>query len=448
MKTLAIGASLLLSLAIAPASLAFQGTDSPSPGWPQWRGPNANGFVENASPPTEWSETKNVRWKVEIPGEGSSTPIVLGDQIFLAAAVVTDRKPDSPPKLNKLSMTQPPATIVEFQVICLDRKTGKTIWNKTVTEAAPIEGHHKSTTYAAASPVTDGKHLFVSFGSYGIFCLTLDGETLWKADLGTLRTRRGWGEAVSPALYGDRLVVMGDQEDQSHIFTLNTANGDIAWQQNRNEPTTWATPLLIDRKGQPQVITAGTNRIRAYGLEDGKLLWESVGLTLNAIPSPVLFGDHVICMSGYRGYSAVSIDLNSFDGKRARPVVEWKITHDTPYVPSPVLTHHRLYFTKGLSAVMTCVDARTGRPIIKARRLAGLKNLYASPVATDQHVYFVSREGATLVIENSDEFKIVATNQLDAAIDASPAIVDSQLFLRSKTHLYCIENQNSTQKGG
>lgn len=412
-------------------------------GWPQWRGPLGTGAVERGQPPLEWSETQNIRWKVPLPGEGSSTPIVWGNQVFVVAAIVTDRVPDQPVVKDERALTSPPGTIVEFQVLSLDRNSGQTLWQRTVTAAAPHEGRHTSSTYAAASPITDGERLYASFGSYGIFALTLDGELLWSRQLGTMHTRRGWGEAVSPALARDRLIVMWDQEDQSRIYALDPASGEIVWQQDRDEPTTWATPLVIPSENGEQVITAGTNRIRSYRAGDGHLLWESEGLTLNAIPSPVAVGNHVICMSGYRGNAAVSLDL---DAPGQPPSIDWKIDRDTPYVPSPCLTRGRLYFTKGLAAVLNCVDVETGKPYYPLTRLEGLQNLYASPVATPDYVYIVSREGATLVLRNSDRFERVALNRLDAAIDASPAIVGDQLFLRSKTHLYCLQEDPLSEK--
>jgi outer membrane protein assembly factor BamB len=214
----------------------------------------------------------------------------------------------------------------------------------------------------------------------------------------------------------------------------------VVWQRERDEPTTWATPLIVDRQSQRQVITCGTNRIRSYDLETGEVIWESTGLTLNAIPSPVLNGDQVICMSGFQGSRAVSIDLPTSKAASG-PDLKWQLDQDTPYVPSPLLTHGRLYFTKSNSAILTCVDAKNGKPVFATQRLTGLDNLYASPVATDRHIYFASREGTTLVIKNQPTFEIVAKNQLPGPIDASPAIVGKQIFLRTKSHLYCVQEE-------
>ena len=404
--------------------------------WHQWRGPDATGMA-TGTPPTTWSETENVAWKIELPGEGSSTPIIWDEKLFVIAAVETDRQAEEDAKQHAEAKTKPTGNVFDFMVICLNKDTGKEIWKKVVTSAAPHEGRHSSTTYAAASPMTDGKHLYVSFGSYGIFCLTLDGKDVWDRDLGDMRTRRGWGEAVSPVIADGKIVVMWDQEDQSEIFTLDGSTGKTLWSKKRDEPTTWATPLPVSREGKTQIITAGTNQVRSYDLESGELKWQSKGLTLNAIPCPVLNGDHAICMSGYRGNQAISIDLSDASSESVK--IDWQLQRDTPYVASPLLTKGRLYFVKSLNAILSCVDADSGKPIFEVTRLPNMRSIYASPVATENNIYVSSREGGTLVLANQPEFKVIANNKLDGGIDASPAIVGDSIYIRTKTHLYRIK---------
>lgn len=431
-------------LMLTPSAADAQDEDANNH-WHQWRGPTANGVAsEEAAPPVQWSEEKNIAWKVEIEGEGSSTPIVWKDRVYLITAVETDQVPKVAVEPHPQTMTRPPNRIFDFKAICLDRKSGKQVWSKTLVSAAPHEGRHGSTSYASASPTTDGEHLFVSFGSYGVFCLTLDGETVWSEDLGDMRTRRGWGEAVSPVLAGDKLIVMWDQEDQSSIYALNQNDGSIAWEVKRDEPTTWATPLIVKRESETQIVTAGTNHVRSYELESGKLLWESEPLTLNAIPSPVLDGNNVVLMSGYRGNVAISLALQppaDTSSVAASPKMNWKLNRDTPYVPSPVIIDGRLFFTKSNAALLSCVDVATGKPIYGPTRIPGVKAFYTSPVATNKAIYFASREGNTVVISNSDQFEVLATNKLDGDIDASLAIVGKQIFIRSKTHLYCVAEE-------
>ncbi len=419
--------------------------------WHQWRGPDANGVATQANPPTQWNDKTNIRWKFPIVGEGSSTPIVWGNQVFILSAIETDRMPAIAPSTNTEAKTQPPEHVLEFVVWSLDRNTGNVVWKKVVTEAAPHEGRHPSTTYAAASPTTDGQRLYVSFGSYGIFCLTLDGDLVWQKDLGNMRTRLGWGEAVSPVIHDGKLVVNWDQEDQSEIFVLNANSGELIWKKNRDEPTTWATPLVIDVNGRVQLITNGTNSVRSYDLGTGEIIWESPGTTLNAIPCPVRSGDQVICMAGYRGNTALAIDLGSTGRISDTEIglgqpIKWRVQQHTPYVPSPLVIDGRLYFTKSLTAILNCLDVNTGELLYRNSqgdpepiRLPNLNSMYASPVAVNDRIYLTSREGVTLVIRNSAQFEVISTNQLSEEIDASPAIVGDQIFLRGKKHLYCIE---------
>ena len=409
--------------------------------WHQWRGPLGNGVVADADPPLNWDEKKNVKWFTKIPGEGSSTPIIWENQVFIVSAIETGKPAPNPPVKDPQSMTQPPSTLFEFVVFCLDRNTGETLWKKVLTELCPHSGKHQTHTYAASSPTTNGEYLFVSLGSYGIFCLKMNGDVVWSRDLGDMRTRRGWGEAISPVLHEDKLVVNWDHEDDSHLYVLNTKSGDTIWQTDRDEPTTWFTPLVLAHASRDLVILPGTNRVRCYDLDNGKQIWEVAGLTVNSIPSPVYDDNQIVCMSGYQGNAAVSIAINQALLTES-PDVQWRLDRGMPYVPSPVLVDDRLYFTKGNEAILSCVDPKTGKPLFESERLPGLKGLYASPVAAGGKIYFCSREGTTLVIRNSAEFEILATNQLPDPIDASPAVIGNQMFLRTSSGVYCLQEPN------
>lgn len=439
---------------IASDSVCIRGQDFnqiKQDNWHQWRGPDATGVASTGNPPIRWNDQTNIRWKFPIVGEGSSTPIIWKNQVFILSAVETNRRGFRSAPLHPEAKTVPSNQIFEFVVWSLDRRNGDVLWKRVVAESVPFEGRHPSTTYAAASPTTDGKRLYVSFGSYGIFCLSLQGDLIWKKDLGQMRTRRGWGEAVSPVYHDGKLVIMWDQEDQSEIFVLNSNNGTTIWKNRRDEPTTWATPLIVPIDGKTQLITNGTKAVRSYNLETGDIIWETMGTTLNAIPCPVRYKDHVICMGGYQGNDAFSINLRSRGIINDSPVgpqqpIKWRIERHTPYVPSPLVTGNRIYFTKSLNAILNCFNAESGKPIFKTEegyplpiRLPQLKQMYGSPVATKDFIFLTSREGTSLVIKNSANFEIVSTNSLTEEIDASPAIVGNQLFLRGKRNLYCIE---------
>jgi outer membrane protein assembly factor BamB len=429
----------LLSFSAPESDFARRAIDN----WHQWRGPLATGFSPHGDPPLHWDQKTNVKWKTPLPGRGSATPIVWNDQIFIATAIDTGRPADPSmiprpdPKFDK--KTQPPATIHQFVVLCLDRATGKVRWQQVATEQVPHEGHHPTHSYAAASPTSDGRNLYVSFGSRGIYCFTLDGKLQWQRDLGRMNTRLGWGEGISPVIHGDTLVMNWDQEASSFIIALDARTGQTRWKKDRDEPTSWATPLLIDYQGRTHVIVNGTNRVRSYDLATGDLIWQCGGQTVNAIPSPVVKNNIVYCMSGYKGSLACAIPLGVTGDVSDSDKVLWRHTRGTPYVPSPLLASDRLYFTESNNAILTSLDIKTGKPMIDQQRLPNLKTMYASPACAGDRIYFTDRNGTTLVIKRSDTLEVLAVNRLEDPIDASPAIVGKQMYLRGEKYLYCIE---------
>jgi outer membrane protein assembly factor BamB len=434
--------TLALVAAATPVRTAEPAAD-PLDNWPQWRGPLANGTAPRGDPPVHWDDKDHVKWKAELPGRGSATPIVWGDQVFILTAIDTGRPaaagdlPKADPQFQK--RTQAPTTYHEFVVLSFDRRTGKLRWRQTATEQVPHEGHHPTHSYAAGSPVTDGRYLYASFGSWGLYCYDLDGKLQWQRDLGKMQTRLGWGEAVTPVLHGDTLVVNWDQEAGSYITALDAHTGKPRWKVDRDEHTSWNTPLVVDGNGRTQVVVNGTNRVRSYDLATGQLLWQCGGQTVNAIPSAVARDGRVICMSGYRGSAAYAIPLDATGDLTGTDKVAWHYSKGTPYVPSPLLAGDRLYFTQANDALLTCLDARTGKPLIDRARLPGLTSLYASPVGAAGRVYLTGRNGTTLVLKQADKLEILATNRLGDPIDASPVVVGKQLFLRGEKYLYCLE---------
>jgi outer membrane protein assembly factor BamB len=399
----------------------------------------ATGVAMYAKPPVKWDTTTNVRWKVEVPGEGSASPIVWQDRIFIATAIPTDRTPEQPVEQNPANRTQSPNVYFQFVVICFDRASGQELWRHVATEAVPHEGHHPTNTYASGSPTTDGERLFVSFGSRGLYCYDLDGKLLWHRSFGTMHTRLGWGEAVTPVLHENLLIVNWDQESDSFIAALDAISGEVAWKVDRDEATTWTTPLIVPHDGRTQVIVNGKNRVRSYDLTDGELIWECGGQTVNPIPSPTTADGVVYCVSGYRGSAAYAIPLSATGDITDSPTILWSHRRSTPYVPSPLVYGDQIYFTQSNEGILTSLDRHDGSVVFGPERLPDVDSIYASPVAAEGRIYIVSRDGTTLVLEHGSELKVLATNRLDDPIDASPALVDNQLFLRSAGHLYCIE---------
>ncbi len=431
-------------------SLAFvcllAATCSGADDWPAWRGPTADGVAPaSADPPLTWDAVTNVKWKVAVPGRGSATPVVLGDRVFVVSAVKTGRAarpgevPAADPKVEQ--KTTPPGEAYRFEVHALDRATGQTRWTKVAAEAVPHEGHHPSHSYAAGSPCTDGERLYVSFGSFGVYCYSLAGDLVWKRDLGRIRSRLGWGEAVTPVVHGNSVVLNWDQEAGSKLIVLDAGTGETKWEAARDEKTSWNTPLVVGHAGRTQVIVNGTNRARSYDLADGKVVWQVGGMTTNAIPSPVAAGGVAFVMSGYRGAAAVAVPLDATGDLSDSDKVRWRYGKGTPYVPSPLVVGGRIYFTQGNTGTLTVLDAKTGKVLSAGERLPGVNQFYSSPVAAGGRLYFTDRQGTTLVLKPGDNPDVLATNKLDDPVDASPAVAGKQLFLRGEKFLYCIEGK-------
>lgn len=429
--------------------LATTPESRPEDNWPHWRGPSGNGAApDTANPPLTWDAKNNVKWVAELPGTGSTTPIVWGNQIYLLSAEETTRPATIPPVKRADSKTEPPGVFYRFVVTSLDRSTGSIVWQNVATEQVPHEGKHPTHTYAAGSPTTDGERLYASFGSRGIFAYTLKGELVWQKDLGDMNTRFGWGEAVTPVLAGETLIVNWDQEENSFIVALDTRTGEERWRKARDgEATSWNTPLIAQVGEKTLAVVNGSGKARAYDVANGDVLWESGGQTINAIPSPVQFGDFVVCMSGYKGAASYAIPLNSTGDLTGSNRFVWTYHTGTPYVPSPTVSGNRLFFTGGNNDILTVLNLETGKPIIEKQRL-GIGNTYASPLAAGGKVYFVGREGTTVVISGDAKAEILAKNVISDTFDASPVVVGNQLLLRSWSKLYSIQEADEPPAPG
>jgi outer membrane protein assembly factor BamB len=456
----------------------------PQSNWPQWRGPLGTGEAPQGSPPIKWSETENIKWKVKLPGSGTSTPIVWGDKIFIQTAIATGKKVEPAAQKEAAAGKEnadakkndqkagdargggpggrgpggfgrgggrrgggfgrgaPPTEIHRFVLLCIDRASGNTLWQKTASEVLPHEGHHQDHGFASHSPSTDGQHVIAYFGSRGLHCYDMEGNLKWSKDLGRMQTSNGFGEGSSPALFGNTIVVNWDHEGEDFIAAFDKRTGDELWREPRDERTTWSTPLVVEHDGQTQVIVGATSSIRSYDLKTGKQLWEAGGLTANVIPSPVAKGDMVYLTSGFRGSSLKAIRLGAGGNIEDSDAIVWRLGKGTPYVPSPLLYKDRIYIVSSNNNILSCYNALSGEPIAEMQRLDGISGIYASPVAADGRVYVVGRNGTTAVLKHAvqptEEFEILSTNELADPIDASPAIAGNEIYLRGHEHLYCI----------
>src|SRR5437879_6743963 len=283
--------------------------------WPQWRGPSANGVAPRATPPIYWSETNNIRWKIPLPGKGHSSPIVFGDSVYLLAAAPVGgaQKPvyDSAPGVHD---SVPVTHRHQFTVLALSRRDGNVLWQKVLREEWPHEGGHVTGSLASSSPVTDGEHLYVFFGSRGLYCLNLKGTLIWQKDLGRMHTLHAHGEGSSPVVYQDTLIVCWDHEADSFLYAFDKRTGKQLWKVARDEKTSWSTPLVIEHERKPQVIVSATKRVRGYDLATGKQLWECAGLTDNVVSSPVYYQGLLIAGNSYYSQAMLAIRLAGAKG--------------------------------------------------------------------------------------------------------------------------------------
>ncbi len=439
------GIALLALLLGSTSSIAEQ---TPTP-WPQWRGPHFNGTQPDADPPIHFSETKNVRFKVEVPGHGLASPIVYDGVVYVLSAEAADAEAQEKSRQSAQSKLEnnewPPAVepvAQSFVVLAYSAETGDLLWRRTASKHVPHETHYLDASWASATPATDGEMLYAHFGSNGTFAYDLEGKLIWKKDLGDMTTRNGFGEGTSPLIWQDLLVIAWDHEGDSFLVALDKKTGEQRWRVERpGEASSWVTPIVVDPDGDggmsPQVVLSGTGKSRGYDALSGQEIWAIEGMTTNTIPSPVARGHVVYLMSGFKGNALQAIDLKRAKGP-AHTALVFSHNRHTPYVPSPILIDDQLCFIKHNRNGFTCLNADTGEVRFTEVRLPGIQNVYGSPVATRDRIYIFDKDGTGTVVKNSHTFEVLAENQLDEGVDSTPAIYGDSLYVRSLGHLYRI----------
>jgi outer membrane protein assembly factor BamB len=418
--------------------------------WPQFRGAGGTGLTSERNLPHEWSPSKNVRWKVEIPGAGWSSPIVWGDRIFVTTAIAENHTKPQPQPSNGIErpnpeIEHPPDVIYRWKVFCLSRSTGNVLWEQLALEAKPRIPTHPNNTYASETPVTDGKRVYAYFGMTGLFCYDFAGKFIWKKDLGSYRVNGpGWGTGSSPVLDGDRLFVQCDNDEQSFLVALDKQTGAELWRVRRDETTNYSTPLIWRNKQRTELVLGG-QKVRSYDLATGKVLWE---LTVNGYcwcGSPVGDEEHVyVGAAGKGGAFAVkagaSGELILKPGESSNAGIAWfQPKGGTGDRASPVIYQGYLY-TLEQSGWLTCFEAKTGRLAYRHERLTGARDCFASLWAYDGKVFCLSGDdGLTFVLQAGPAFKVLAKNPLREMMWSTPAISGGALFMRGIDHMYCIK---------
>ncbi len=422
----------------------LSGLSAHAQNWGHWRGPSMNGSAEDADPPVSWGEGTNVLWKAKLDGLGHSTPSVWNGRVF-----VTWAEPDGPelekPFRDKADGSHNNLMIThrqKFVVAAYELDSGKALWKRVVHSALPHEGGHESGTLASASPCADEKRIVAFFGSYGLHVLDHDGNVLWQKQLGQMQSKHGHGEGASSLLHKGHVYVNWDHEGESFIACFNAADGAERWKKQRDEKTSWASPIVVSHEGRDQLIVSATTRVRAYDCENGDVIWECGGLSANVVASPVAAGGYVFVGSSYDFQSSMLIRLKGAKGDITNTdQVLWKRRRMTPYVPSPLLYKEHLYFLRHYQNVMSRLELVSGKDAGGPYRLSGLRDIYASPVGAADRLYVTDRSGLTLVFSAEPEPRLLGSNRLEDSFSASAVLVEKRMLLRGEKYLYCLESK-------
>lgn len=437
--------ALVFSLLLATSLLAATARATGGANWPQWRGPSGQGISNEKDLPNEWSPTKNIKWKTAIAGRGHSSPIVWGNRIFLTTAV------EGPVVQGAKAVTHfddgkeyihPDSVGADhqhsFMVMCLDRDTGKILWQQTAFEGTPYDNRHRKASYAASTPATDGKYVYAFFGTEGLFAYDLNGKLAWKASVGKLGTF-GMGVGTSPVLFNNLLIIQCDEESgaASFMVALDKTTGKEVWRTPRKVQASWATPLLVTAGNHSEIITTGNEAVIAYDPSNGKELWRHKGTESNAIPSPVANNEMVFISAGFPAKIAMAIKLGGSGD--LTDTVAWQYAKGTAYVPSPILYGDYLYLTTD-RGILTCLDAKTGEVKYEGGRVPVPATFTASPVAFDGKILLTSEDGDTFIVKAGPKHEIIGTSSVGEPVYASPAIADGRIIIRGERNLYAIGN--------
>lgn len=453
MKTHLLVVSLLFGL---PAKVC------PAENYPQFRGANSNAVSPSPLPLT-WSdvegERNNIRWKISVPGEGWSQPIVWENRLYMTAAVPaapSDRDATRPESNNGgygRDRDDLVNVVYQYQVICLDADSGKEIWRKRVREGKPPHPRHSTNTYATETPVTDGEHVYAYFGMNGVHCLDMEGNLQWQKDLGAYEMRAGWGTASSPTLLDDRLFIQLDNQEQSFLVALATETGEEIWRVNRDELSQYSSPLVWKNSLRDELVVGGMI-YRSYDPSTGELLWQLDMNKGRSSATPVAIGDRLYVGNEFRNRGGAddgggrlyaikpggSGDITPADDGMRGEFVEWRMDDSGIQMASPTFCGGNLYFFERRRGIVRCVDADTGRLEYESR-VRGASAFWASPWTDGRHLYAMDARGNTHVIAAGDELRVVAVNTLDQQAWGTPAIADGRIYLRTVEHLYCIASE-------
>ncbi len=423
--------------------------------WPSFRGPNASGVAEGYPLPAAWNveASEKVRWKTPIPGLGLSSPIVWENRIFLSTAVSGQEKAGLRIGLYGDVESVKDDTVHRWIVYCLDKRTGKIIWDRTACSGVPKIKRHPKSTHANSTLATDGKRIVAFFGSEGIYCYDLEGTLLWSRNLGVLDSgffsapRAQWGFGSSPIIFEDTAIVQCDVQKGSFIAALRLADGSEVWRARRDEVPTWGTPAIYQSGGKAQVIVNGFRHIGGYDARTGRELWKMRGGGDIPVPTPLVFGDMVFITNAHGSQAPIyairldaSGDISLRGGQSSNEFVAWSLNRDGSYMATPIVYGGYLYNCRW-NGVLSGYEPRSGTRLFQQRLGGGTSAFTASPVAADGKIYIASEEGDVYVVKAGAKYELLAKNPLGEVCMATPAISEGTLFFRTQKHLIAISER-------
>lgn len=380
---------------------------------PQFRGVDGQGHMEGEVAPLNWDESTNITWKTPIPGDGWSSPVLAGSQVWLSTSLDAGKK---------------------LLAICVNKDTGKVEHEILLFEKDDPGSVHANNNHASPTPIYDGERLYFHFGDNGTACLLTDGSVIWKSD--ELKYEHGHGPGGSPVLYEDLLIINCDGTDVQYVVALDRGTGEIRWKSPRQGRMAYSTPLIIQVNGQDQLISTGGDAVVAYDPRTGKEIWRSRYDGFSLVPRPVYSKDVLVICSGYNSPVMYALRADG-NGDVTDTHIMWSRTEGVPNNPSPLVIEDDLYFVSD-QGVLTCVDLVSGEE--KWKKRIGTK-FWASPFYASGRIYLLDDQGTTTVIEPGPEFKQLAKNKLDGFTQATPVVSDGALFLRTDKNLYRIEER-------
>jgi outer membrane protein assembly factor BamB len=420
--------------------------------WPSFRGLSANGIAEGYQVPVKWDieQSENILWKTKIPGLGHSSPIVWGNRIFITTAVKDNGESTLKVGLYGDVKSAKEENIFKWYVYCIDRKNGNILWKRLSYTGKPKVKRHPKASHASSTPCTDGNYIVAFFGSEGMYCYDMEGNLIWKKDLGELdwgffrSPAAQWGGGSSPVIHQQKVILQCDVQKNSFIAAFDLKNGNQIWKTARDDVPTWGTPTIYAGGEFSQVIVNGFKHIGGYDISTGKEIWKMRGGGDIPIPTPIVAHDLIYITNAHGRKSPVyairlsaSGDISLDENESSNKDIAWSYSKDGNYIPTPIIYNDYLYCCSH-KGKMSCLEAGTGKLLYRENLGSSSVAMSASPVAADGKIYCTAENGDIYVVEASPEFKLTGINKMNEICMATPAISRGTMFFRTRQHLVAI----------